>query len=565
MFSLSTYPDLPVNYQLRQLLGEGAFSQVYKGIKMDLKEQVAIKIINKTNLLLKQLGNIQNEINIMNKLTNAGGHINILRLIELFESEENCFLVLEYSDGGEIFNKIIEYTYFSETLAKHVFAQLLNAVRFLHQNNVVHRDIKPENLLFNRIPYVPRTEEEAKKALRASDDESKQDEGSFNPGVGGGGIGTIKLADFGLAKQLRYDIAAPGKKQSNLKTPCGTAGYTAPEVIHCGVERKRRFKSSASKSNFYSKAVDIWSLGCFLYTVLCGFPPFYDDNHDVLTHKIITADYVFLEPWWDEVSEDAKDLISKMLVVDPEVRITLDEIYEHPWLADVVSLESSSYFPESTSENDNTLKLDDLKKTQSLSPGHKSPGGIQTPGAAIKSVFNNPAMSHVNLKLLAQHKRHLDPKDGVDPRDVQFDPESSNGGAHRKTSLPKTPNPMDNVNFKDVFVKAGDSDLDDLSLDAVEFNSDEENEEDEVEDEEHDDDEDLEGVGELKDKLLSLKLLSVLSTSSTDSSKLLHNDDDLATRSSLVISGVNGDYKFTLNLNDLNLLRRRSSVKSGQA
>lgn len=565
VFSLSTYPDLPANYQLRQLLGEGAFSQVYKGIKVDLKEQVAIKIINKTNLLQKQLGNIQNEINIMNKLTNAGGHVNILRLIELFELEENCFLVLEYSDGGEIFNKIIEYTYFSEQLAKHVFAQLLNSIRFLHQNNVVHRDIKPENLLFNRIPHVPRSEEEVKKALRASDDESKKDEGAFKPGVGGGGIGTIKLADFGLAKQLRYDIAAPGKKQSNLKTPCGTAGYTAPEVIHCGVERKRRFKSSTSKSNFYSKAVDIWSLGCFLYTVLCGFPPFYDDNHDVLTHKIITADYVFLEPWWDEVSEDAKDLISKMLVVDPEVRITLDEIYEHPWLADVVSLESSSYFPESTSDNDNTLKLDDLMKTQSLSPGHKSPGGIHTPGAAIKSVFNNPAMSHVNLKLLAHHKRHLDPQDGVDPRDVKFDPDSSKGGAHRKTSLPKTPNPMDNVNFKDVFVKADDSDLDDLSLDAVDFNSDEENEEDEVEDEENDEDEDLEGVGELKDKLLSLKLLSILSTSSTDSSKLLHNDDDLATRSSLVISGVNGDYKFTLNLNDLNLLRRRSSVKSGQA
>lgn len=565
MFSLSNYPDLPANYQLRQLLGEGAFSLVYKGVKVDLKEQVAIKIINKTNLLLKQLNNIQNEINIMNNLTNAGGHVNILRLIELFELEENCFLVLEYSDGGEIFNKIIEYTYFSENLAKHVFSQLLNAIRFLHQNNVVHRDIKPENLLFNRIPYVQRLDKDIKKALRASDDESKKDEGEFKPGIGGGGIGTIKLADFGLAKQLRYDIAAPGKKQSNLKTPCGTAGYTAPEVIHCGVERKRRFKSSTSKSNFYSKAVDIWSLGCFLYTVLCGFPPFYDDNHDVLTHKIITADYVFLEPWWDEVSENAKDLISKMLVVDPEVRITLDEIYEHPWLADVVSLESSSYFPESTNENDNTLTVDNAK-TDSHSPGHKSPGGILTPGAAIRSVFNNPAMSHVNLKLLAHHQRHLEPKDGVDPRDVKFDADS-NKGAHRKTSLPKTPNPIENVNFKDVFEKGGDSDSEELSLDVVDFDSEEEEDEEEVQDEEQDDEagEGQEGVGELKDKLLTLKLLSILSTSSTDSSKLLHNDDDCATRSSLVISGVNGDYKFTLNLNDLNLLRRRSSVKSGQA
>ncbi|KAF3993984.1 hypothetical protein FT663_00004 [Candidozyma haemuli var. vulneris] len=574
MFNLSTYPDLPSKYQLRQLLGEGAFSSVYKGVKTDSKEQVAIKIINKTNLTSKQLNNIQNEINIMNKLTNAGGHVNILRLIESFESEENCFLVLEYSDGGEIFNKIIEYTYFSENLAKHVFFQLLNAIRFLHQNNVVHRDIKPENLLFNRIPHVPRTELEIKKALRASDDESKKDEGVFKPGVGGGGIGTIKLADFGLAKQLRYDIAAPGKKQSNLKTPCGTAGYTAPEVIHCGVERKRRFKSSTSKSNFYSKAVDIWSLGCFLYTVLCGFPPFYDDNHDVLTHKIITADYVFLEPWWDEVSEDAKDLISKMLVVDPEARITLDEIYEHPWLADAVSLEGSSYFPESTpsDSNNDTLTVDNAAKSDTHSNGGlKSPGGILTPGAAIRSVFNNPAMSHVNLKSLAHHQRHLDPKEGVDPRDVKFNAESGKG-QHRKSSLPKTPNPMENVNFKDVFEKGGDSDSDELSSDVADFDSDEEEEEEEVGDEDVDDEEeeeaegeDQEGVGELKDKLTNLKLLSISSTSSTDSSKLSQNDDDCATRSSSVISGVNGDYKFTLNLNDSNLLRRRSSVKSGQA
>lgn len=205
MFNLSNYPDLPKKYQLRQLLGEGAFSSVYKGYKVDLNEQVAIKVINKTNLSQKQLNNIQNEINIMNKLTNAGGHVNILRLIESFELEENCFLVLEYSDGGEIFNKIIEYTYFSENLAKHVFSQLLNAIRFLHQNNVVHRDIKPENLLFNRIPFVARSELEAKKALRASDDDSKKDEGVFKPGVGGGRYRHYQVSGlrFGQAIEIR--------------------------------------------------------------------------------------------------------------------------------------------------------------------------------------------------------------------------------------------------------------------------------------------------------------------------------------------------------------------------
>lgn len=555
IFNMSQYPDLPTKYELRQLLGEGAFSNVYKGANLETNEQVAIKVINKTNLSQKQLNNIQNEINIMNKLSNAGGHVNVLRLIESFESKENCFLILEFSDGGEIFNKIIEYTYFSEDLAKHVFLQLLDAIGFLHRNNVVHRDVKPENLLFNCIPMVPRSKDEFMATLRASDDESKIDEGAFKPGIGGGCVGTIKLADFGLAKQLRYERAPTGKAQSNLKTPCGTAGYTAPEVIHCGVERKRRFRSSASKSNFYSKAVDIWSLGCFLYTILCGFPPFFDENQDVLTHKIITADFVFLEPWWDEISEDVKDLISKMLVIDPEERITIDEIREHPWLADAVPLQTSSYFPDSKPDHGlgkpsaNTTILSPNSISTPFS-GHKSPGGILTPGDAIRLVFNNPVMSHKNLKHLANKKRQVSVADSVDPKELRFDEDAKPDGVPL-SSLPRTPNPMANVNFKDVFDNEDSDDSSDDLSSEIEVSGSEELSED-VSDSE---------VEEMQDKLAGLNHLSISSTSSADSSKLLNNEDEAATRSSSVISGINGDYKFTLNLNDLNLLRRRSSVK----
>lgn len=575
MFSLAQYPDLPPKYTLQQALGEGAFSSVYKGVDNETGENVAIKIINKLNLTQKQLANIHNEIQIMNTLSNAGDHPNILRLIESHDEPDNCFLILEYCDGGEIFNKIIEYTYFSEDLAKHVFLQLLDAIRFLHQHNVVHRDIKPENLLFKQIPFAPRSEAEYKALLRKSDDDLKQDEGKFIPGIGGGSVGTIKLADFGLAKLLRFDpLAASGKGHSNLKTPCGTAGYTAPEVIHCGVERKRKFHSSMSKSNYYSKAVDIWSLGCFLYTILCGFPPFYDDNHDILTQKIITADYVFLEPWWDEISADAKDLISRMLVINPELRITIDEIYQHPWMADATPLKTTSYFPETTTQRRSlsSMSLSAPKKPLSVSPGPNMAGGLVSPGIAIKLVFSNPAMSHVNLKLLAQLQRG----ENVDPHEVKFD-QKTKFTMKNKSHLPRTPNPVRNVNFKDVFDQNSLQGEENFSSND-EDNDDEDDDDDDEFDAEFDEFEDYEqysldldlkldenkaqALKEVQDKLSGMKYLSILSRSLTDLLKL-HNEEEYATRSLSVISGMNGDYKFTLNLNDLSLLRRRSSTKSG--
>lgn len=582
--SLDEFPNLPPHYKVLSLLGEGAFSHVYKGVNNRTGDVVAIKIINKKSLSEKQISNIKNEIFVMNTLNNAGKHPNILRLIESFESEENSYLVLEYCDGGEIFDKIIEYTYLSEDLARHVFLQLLDAVSFMHENNIVHRDIKPENLLFKSIPKVDQSAMDYHKSLRSSDDDSKVDEGIFHPGVGGGGIGTIKLADFGLAKQLRYDPATSiGPARSNLKTPCGTAGYTAPEVIHCGVERKRRFKSAHSKSNFYSKSVDVWSLGCFLYTSLCGFPPFYDDDNEVLTHKILNGDFVFLTPWWDEISSEAKDLICKMLVVSAKSRITLDEIYKHPWMSNSVPLKQESYFPEHTSGK----SLSEPSLQQMPPKKIKSPigmtGGLASPKIAIKQVFDNPAMSYVSLHLLAQSKREKF-QQSVDPKEVKFD-SRARGESKKISHLPRTPNPINCVNFADVFNKDSlisalnegnsdfdsdafsDSDDDDLGGSADQFSSSDEEDSNDFDCKEILEFHENNSVTELQacDETLEatgLKNLSLSSTTSIDSVKL--NSDDYATRSSSVISGANGDFEFTLNLNDLNLLRRRSSTKSGK-
>lgn len=581
VFQLESAPSLPKHYVLGPLLGEGAFSSVYRAKNTLTSQDVAIKVIHKSNLSEKQLANISNEIHVMNTLSNAGRHPNILRLLEAVDTEVNCFIVLELCDGGEIFNKIIEYTYFSELLLRHVFFQLLDAIRFMHENHIVHRDIKPENLLFETIPFHPRSEEEARMALRSSDDESKKDEGRFVPGVGGGCIGTIKLADFGLAKQLKYDLLST-KRASNLKTPCGTAGYTAPEVIHCGVETKRRFKSSTSKSNYYSKAVDIWSLGCFLYTVLCGFPPFYDEDHVVLTQKIIKADYVFLEPWWDEVSANAKDLISRMLVVNPEDRITIEEIYAHPWMADATAVEAKQYFPDHVEllqgieqiklqNTDIAFSTPQSSRQCSESPFRRpaTPNGLArallSPGIAIKQVFNNPAMSHVNLKLLAQlHQR--------DPG-IKFDESTKFKDGSLTTKIPQTPAPK-NISFRDVLLKHTFSFSDDEEdSDSNEFSDGSFFDDDLGEFRLQFREQDLSGLDstdnaysrDITDTPTQSKHVSISSNSSTDCLKLTCNGREAVLRSSSEMSNAAADVKFTLNLNDLNLLKRRTSVKGGSS
>jgi len=149
-----------------------------------------------------------------------------------------------------------------------------------HDRNIVHRDIKPENILL------------IDKSL------------------------TVKLADFGLAKIIG--------EESFTTTLCGTPSYVAPEILQNSNHRR------------YTRAVDIWSLGVVLYICLCGFPPFSDElyspeNPYTLAQQILTGRFDYPSPYWDSVGDPALDLIDRMLTVDPEKRITVDECLEHPW------------------------------------------------------------------------------------------------------------------------------------------------------------------------------------------------------------------------------------------
>jgi serine/threonine protein kinase len=158
--------------------------------------------------------------------------------------------------------------------------------------------------LFYPIPFVPTRNPQPK----GPDEEDKADEGEFIRGQGAGGIGVIKIADFGLSKVI-WD--------SQTMTPCGTVGYTAPEIV---------------KDERYSKSVDMWAMGCVLYTLLCGFPPFYDESIQTLTEKVARGQYTFLSPWWDDISKSAQDLVSHLLTVDPEKRYDIKQFLAHPWI-----------------------------------------------------------------------------------------------------------------------------------------------------------------------------------------------------------------------------------------
>ena len=194
--------------------------------------------------------------------------------------------------------------------------------------------------------------------------------------MGGGGIGKIKIADFGLSKVI-WD--------SQTMTPCGTVGYTAPEIV---------------KDERYSKSVDMWALGCVLYTLLCGFPPFYDESIQVLTEKVARGQYTFLSPWWDDISKPAQDLVSHLLTVDPDKRYSIQQFLNHPWIkqsdeetyaaADAPPLATPLY----TRQKDYAFnqRLNDPTPQEAISAQF-----LETPGGGVRRMdFRSPGA--VNLR-----------------------------------------------------------------------------------------------------------------------------------------------------------------------
>ncbi|CAL8353683.1 calcium/calmodulin-dependent protein kinase type 1 [Gadus morhua] len=271
--------DIKEHYDFKEVLGTGAFSEVVLAEEKGTQRLVAIKCIPKKALEGKE-NNIENEIAVLHRIQ----HTNIVSLEDIYESTSHLYLVMQLVSGGELFDRIVEKGFYTERDASQLIHQILDAVKYLHDMGIVHRDLKPENLLYYSM-----------------DEDSK-----------------IMISDFGLSK-----IEGSG---SVMSTACGTPGYVAPEVL-------------AQKP--YSKAVDCWSIGVISYILLCGYPPFYDENDAKLFEQILKAEYEFDSPYWDDISDSAKDFICHLMEKEPSKRYTCELALQHPWICGDTALDKN--------------------------------------------------------------------------------------------------------------------------------------------------------------------------------------------------------------------------------
>ena len=267
-YSKDNFSKVLVNGFFPQELGSGSYGRVYLIKHNKTNEEYALKVIDKKKLMQMygRIDIIKNEINIHSKLS----HENIIRLYNVYEDENSINLILEYAKNGNLYELLSQPENkkgLDEQRAFDYFIQVVNAVYYLHQNNIIHRDIKPENILIGKK-------------------------------------GLLKLCDFGWAKELTLE---------NRSTFCGTVEYMAPEIVG---------------SENYDFGVDIWSLGILLYEMVIGHSPFKAKNMKSVILNIKSHDLTYEKP----LSRECRNLIEKILNINPQKRLKIKDILEHPFV-----------------------------------------------------------------------------------------------------------------------------------------------------------------------------------------------------------------------------------------
>lgn len=312
-------------YDVGEHLGQGAFATVAKGLCKRTGDAVAIKIIDKTACSDEDFKYLQREIDITQRLH----HPNVVRTVDLFESRATVFIVLEYVGGGTLQSFRESHRSLGEHHARSLMRDIFNGLEYVHSKKVAHRDIKVSvppwttyrrrnkahfnfsypNLLIFHVSVLHLTTKKPENILCTAK----------------GFPTTAKLMDFGLARNLnpyapksedRYDYNDNIGPDELMSTPVGTPKFVAPEVLMC---------------NPYGKEIDLFACGGVMYWLLCGYSPFDHPDIDTLIEKIKRTEFEFPDADWASVSEEAKDLISKLLSHHPHDRPTATEALQFAW------------------------------------------------------------------------------------------------------------------------------------------------------------------------------------------------------------------------------------------
>ncbi|CAN6339999.1 unnamed protein product [Urochloa humidicola] len=264
--------ELLRRYQLGEELGRGEFGVTRRCIDAKTGETLACKSISKRKLRSSvDVEDVRREVAIMRSLPE---HASVVRLREAFEDADAVHLVMEVCEGGELFDRIVSRGHYTERAAAGVIRTIMEVVLHCHKHGVMHRDLKPENFLY------------------ANTSENSP----------------LKVIDFGLSVCFK-----PGDRFSEI---VGSPYYMAPEVL---------------KRN-YGQEIDIWSAGVILYILLSGVPPFWAETDEGIAQAIIRSNIDFEREPWPKVSDNAKDLVRKMLDPSAYSRLTAQQVLEHPWI-----------------------------------------------------------------------------------------------------------------------------------------------------------------------------------------------------------------------------------------